>query len=391
MTHAAHFVLALLVALAPLAAQPAAPSLVDEVAGYVEQHFYDRPKYHGCDWKAVRERYRGLEAACAGAPERFALVNRMLGELKASHCALILAEVYRDHLAPEFGDTKTLRCGFELARREQRHYIDRVYDGSAALAAGLRQGDEVVAIDGKPVVGHPDVLDAGNDPGLPGPPHFVVRVRDGAPLALSVVQKPDGAPVVVRFQPNPISLVEATRASVRVIDRQGWSIGHVHLWHFMSPRIDKILADALAGPLAGCDGYVVDLRGRGGRADVMQRSFDRLKDLTRRRPVVCLADEGSRSAKDVFAFNWKFEALGPLVGRRTAGAVIGARFFTLKDGTVLMLPVLNVTELTRGVVLEGKGVDPDVLVPGDGRYAGGTDAILERGLEVVFGRLRRTY
>ncbi len=114
-----------------------------------------------------------------------------------------------------------------------------------------------------------------------------------------------------------------------------------------------------------------------------------------KKPVVCIVDKGSRSAKEIFAYQWKEAELGPVIGETTAGAVIGAIFRDLADGSVLMLPAVRVKRLI-GVDLEGRGVDPDIPVdPGPLRYREGRDVIFERGLQVLLGlcdpRLKRRY
>src|SRR5688572_32388209 len=44
------------------------------------------------------------------------------------------------------------------------------------------------------------------------------------------------------------------------------SLGVIHLWHFMSSDMNVQLRKAIKGPLADCDGLLLDVRGRGGRS-----------------------------------------------------------------------------------------------------------------------------
>jgi carboxyl-terminal processing protease len=393
-------ILGLILASPKAGAQAGAPAeatepdlaLFDQVWSLVDRHFVDR-RFGGKDWRQIGEQYRERYRQAPDPRQQRALINAMLGELGASHCVLLAPGVYETYFAPELRGGLTPRAGFELVLHQQRYLVHRLYEGSPATRAGLRLGDEVLAIGEHATAESPDLVDPGNDPGIPGEPHYVVRAQLDAPLRLTIRSRAEQPAREVSFQPVASSQVEASRASVRVIDHEGWKLGYLHLWHFMSPEIARILEHALTGPLAACDGLLLDIRGRGGRPDVMQRIFANFEGKQRRwdRPVVCLIDEASRSAKDVFAYNWRQRAVGPLVGRRTAGAVLGSTLMPLRDGSYLLLAVVNVDGLAGGVRLEGHGVEPDIAVPRELQYLEGRDPILEMGREVLLQRIRRTY
>ena len=81
-------------------------------------------------------------------------------------------------------------------------------------------------------------------------------------------------------------------------------------------------------------------------------------------------DEGTRSGLEVFAYDLKAKGI-PLVGTRTAGALLGGRGYLLPDDSLLELAVAGVE--VNGEKIEGKGVEPDMAVPFDVRYAAGRD------------------
>jgi len=169
-----------------------------------------------------------------------------------------------------------------------------------------------------------------------------------------------------------------------VIEHQGKRIGVIHLWHFMTGEVVRTLADAIQGELADTDALVLDIRGRGGRADVVRRILNLFSGRrpTWTKPVVCLIDKGSRSAKEIFAFKWKQREVGPLIGETTAGACIGCTFVQLSDSSILMVPMTNVSRMTDGVDLEGVGVDPtEPVAQHPLPYRQGRDSILAAGLD----------
>lgn len=351
-----------------------------------QKRFYDR-KLHGVDWPAVRDKYADEAEAAEDAAGVHRVINRMLAELKASHTSLIEKDVYRDHYDCEMTGRKTLQAGVEIVRRAEGYFVASVLDGGAAARAGVRKGDRVLGIDGEAPEEAAHLVDAGNDWGIPGDPHYFLRVKKDRPVRLILAPTEDEASLrTVEFLPGRINMIEASRASVRVLEAEGFRAGYVHLYHFLDSEIANLFERAVAGPLSDCDALVLDVRGRGGSPWVMNRVY---QDVKRRwkKPVVLLVDEATRSAKEIFAYNFKRARVGAVVGRRTAGAVLGSEFIPLSDGSVLLLPVVDVPYLTGGVKLEGKGVRPDVVVAEPDEYTGGRDLVLERGLEELRARL----
>jgi carboxyl-terminal processing protease len=115
--------------------------------------------------------------------------------------------------------------------------------------------------------------------------------------------------------------------------------------------------------------------------DVRDRS-----DVPWDKPLVVLIDGRTRSAKEVFAHAIRSRRLGWLVGERTEGAVLGAAFHPLPDGSVLELPAMEVP--VPGARLEGVGVAPHVRASCPLPYASGADPIFEAGCAVAIRAVR---
>jgi C-terminal processing protease CtpA/Prc len=187
-----------------------------------------------------------------------------------------------------------------------------------------------------------------------------------------------------------------------VIEHEGRKFGYIHFWHFLSPVMSETLRKALGKEFRDCDGLIIDLRGRGGNVQVMNTCFAPFGDpppvQTRQgprrqeynmpkwtRPVVALQDAGSRSAKEVYAHNWKWLKIGPLVGETTPGAVLGSTFIAMPDGCQLLLPAQAVRSIAYGQTdLEGNPVEPTHPVKDLLAYAGGVDVIKDAGIKVLF-------
>jgi carboxyl-terminal processing protease len=94
------------------------------------------------------------------------------------------------------------------------------------------------------------------------------------------------------------------------------------------------------------------------------------------KPVIVLINGGSRSGKELLAYYFKKTKSGVLVGERTAGYVCGGSYKRISAESALLYGA--VMAVVDGKRLEGVGVEPDIGVPFDIRFAAGKDIQLER-------------
>jgi tricorn protease len=198
--------------------------------------------------------------------------------------------------------------------------------------------------------------------------------------------------------------VEANRAAVHAATEG--RVGYVHIPDMGA----RGYAEFHRGYLAEVDreGLVVDVRFNGGG----YVSGLLLEKLARRRlgydvsrwgeeptpypiesvlgPMVALTNEFAGSDGDIFSHGFKLLKLGPLLGKRTWGGVIGIwPRHTLVDGTLTTQPEFSFWFEDVGWAVENYGTDPDIEVenrPQD--YARGQDPQLARAIDEVLRRLR---
>lgn len=383
------------------AASSSPPPVLAEAARVTGELFYDR---------AAAERLRaaapgfaaGLPAA-ASAARIDGAIDAMLASLGASHTGRYtkdevayyeLLDIFsrgdiRDRLGLMFPQGEVAYTGIGVAPRVigGRTFLAGVYHGGPADRAGLRTGDEILAVDGRPFA------PIGSFAGKAGRPSAVELRRDAGGPAATLAVTPE------RIRPNEAFLA-AMRDSIRVIPVGRDRIGYVRLWSYAGWRYQELLEDELAqGRLKDADGLVLDLRGGwggaqieyaelflGGTPDMVvtgREARDEFANFRWRRPLVVLIDGGTRSGKEIVAYALQRKGVR-LVGTRTAGAVLAGRARLLGDDSLLLVAVLDVT--VDGVRLEGRGVTPDVEVPQALPYAAGRDPQLEAAL-VEIGRV----
>ena len=386
------------------AAQPAIAGQVstepfDEVWRLVRDRFYDS-KLHGLDWTALGDKYRPQYASAKTAKDKSETVNAMLGELKVSHTRHYisddpsyyqLAEIFsyplRSEIPKHFPSNKVIYPGIGIFTKsiEGKTFVYGVMAGLPGEKAGLLTGDEIVSADGKPFAPVGSFTD-----------------KTGTPVSLEIRREANGDTRRVVVVPETIEPGDAFKAalrdSARIIERDGKKIGYIRLWSYAGSRYQDVLEEELStGKLKDADALIWDLRGGWGGArphylDIFVPQAVTMTMTERngqaeavnfrwRKPVALLIDGGSRSGKEVLAHGFKELKLGPIIGERTAGAVLAATAFMLSDGSLLVLAVNDVS--VNGVRLEGVGVTPTVEQSFDIRYAGGKDPQIERALEEV--------
>jgi carboxyl-terminal processing protease len=105
--------------------------------------------------------------------------------------------------------------------------------------------------------------------------------------------------------------------------------------------------------------------------------------------LIVLVDSLTSSAAEILARTVQIEHRGMVLGDRSAGSVMGAKFYPLKEGIGLVIPFgIELTEedliLTDGKSLEKQGVVPDVmLIPTAADIAEGRDPVLARAAELA--------
>jgi tricorn protease len=107
-------------------------------------------------------------------------------------------------------------------------------------------------------------------------------------------------------------------------------------------------------------------------------------------PKVLLINEKAGSGGDSFPYLWRAAGLGPLIGTRTWGGLIGISGNAgLVDGAGFSVPTFGIYEPDGTWTIEGHGVDPDIEVVNDPTaLARGEDKQLDKAIEYLLEELK---
>ena len=324
----------------------------------------------------------------------------MLGETGTSHSYVKPAR----GTAPKHPPVGQLGADLSLDAAG-RWIVDRVLPGEssdprarsplAAPGVAVHPGDELVAVDGQPVdpVRGPWPLLAGT---AGQPVELTVRPASGEPRRVVVV--PLRGERRLRYQ----DWVAGRRALVRELS-QG-RLGYLHIPDMMGEGWAHFHRDLRTEMTR--DGLIFDVRANNG-GHISQLVVEKLARRViawglgrwqrpetypleaRRGPLVTVADEFAGSDGDIVTAAIRLLGLGPVVGTRTWGGVIGIEGYQeLVDGTSITVPQYAFSFVDYGWSVENYGVDPDVEVlntPDD--WAAGRDAQLETAVQLALEAL----
>jgi tricorn protease len=356
----------------------------------------------GVDWQAVYSRYRPLLDRIATRAEFSDLMWEMQGELGTSHAY----EIGGDYRAEPRYDLGFLGADLSYDAETDSYRVERVVQGdgwdenggSPLARPGIQivPGDRIVAVGGRRV-------------GRDLPPQALLVNQADAELLLTIAPAgggdPHGVTIKTLRDDRPARYrewVEANRR--RVHEASNGQLGYVHIPD-MGPRgyaefHRAFLAESVR------DGLVVDVRFNGG-GNVSQLILEK---LARRRvgyvvqrwgepasypsyalpgPLVALTNEFAGSDGDIFCHVFKLLGLGPLIGKRTWGGVVGISLRgRLADGGITTQPEYSFWFTDVGWRVENYGADPDIevdIAPQD--HAAGRDTQLDRAIDEALRRL----
>ncbi|WP_221584726.1 S41 family peptidase [Microbacterium sp. G2-8] len=372
--------------------------MFDENARLMRDHFW-RADMDGVDWDAATARWREVVGQARTHDDLVDIMWEHVGELNTSHAYVMPA-------AP-LGDASRMLgfLGADLSPAEDGWRIDRILPGESSdpgarsplrqAGVGAIEGDVIVEVDGGPV--DPAFGPGASLAGAAGKPVEITLRRGGDDRRVVVVPLPDESDL--RYQ----DWVRSRREYVA--QHSGGRLGYLHVPDMQSLGWAQLHRDLRTASQA--EGVIADVRyNRGGHTSqlVIERLSSRViawnlarhyddmtadPDRARRGPVVFVANEFSGSDGDIVNARAQELGLGPVVGARTWGGVVGIDGrFDLVDGTKVTQPRYAYWLGDKEWGVENHGVDPDIEVIHDpSALFSAADPQLDRAIDEALSRL----
>lgn len=375
-----------------------------EVWRLERDYFYD-PGMHGLDWAATGAKYQPLIDAASSRAEVRWVIGELIGELATSHTYVFGGDRRR---RPDRVPTGMLGADLVADPASGRWQVRRILrtpdwtTGSvpplAAPGVDVREGDFLLAVDGRDVTTAREVYAAFE--GLAGKP---VRLTVGADPKGKDAREALVVPAGDEYKFRYLDWLERNRA---VVDKaSGGTIGYLHL-----PDTFTGAAEMFPQYWYGQtqkQGLIVDGRFNGGGLDpdpfLNRMNLPILYYWTRRystdysTPLVAtqahlamLTNRQAGSGGDMLPAEFQLKKMGPVIGTRTWGGLVGVSMFTpLVDGGGITAPDYRVYSTDGKWVIENEGVQPDIVVDLDpAEMQRGVDAQLMKAVDYLMEKIR---
>ena len=371
----------------------------------LERDFYYDPAMGGLDWKAVGERYRQLVPYVAHRADLNYILGELIGELSTSHSYVGGGDL------PETRRTSVGLLGADYAPdasgcyRFTHLYTRRDWNSKTAAPLGepginVHTGDLLLEVNGRPVRVTQNLYAA-----FTGTAGKQTTIKVGAspndPKARTYTVVPIGSEASLRYQAwvadNREKVDKATGGRIAYIHVPNTSIaGMQEFTKQYYPQTDK-------------DGIIVDERFNGGgfipdffverlwrTTWVSWSNRDGIGFRTPQTgidgPKCILANEYAGSGGDAFPYYFKMQGLGPIIGKRTWGGLVGiSHSLPLVDGGTVTMPDFGMYDPKQGKwLVENHGVDPDIEVENaPNLMVDGHDPQLERAIQYCMDELQK--
>jgi len=375
--------------------------MFDEAWRDQRDFFYD-PGLHGVELEQIKHRYRPFLHHIVSRDDLDYLFNEMLANLTVGH---------QDAWGPDFYKSKRFGVGLlgaDYAAVNGRYRFTRIYgadpwnpNGRAPLAEpgmNVMAGEYLLAVDGCDIDVSVDVYS-----------HF--ENTAGKQLRLKVGASPDGegarellvVPVEDEYELRHFAWVEENRRTVNELT--DGRVAYIYVpdcayagykafnrYFFAQIGKEAAIIDGRYNAGGSAPGYLIDCLSR----PLLNHWHTREgRDTTSPMlgifgPKVMIINEMACSCGEALPWMFRRIGLGPLVGKRTWGGLVGHHLLPpeFADGGGVCAPNLAFYSPDGEWDVENRGVSPDFEIEDDPSAArSGHDLQLEKAVEVVMGLL----
>jgi len=372
----------------------------------IERDFFYDPHYHGLDLDKVKKKYEPYLDGIASRAELTYLFEECLGEITVGHMFVGGGET------PEPKKVKGGLLGADYSLENGRYRIAKVYDGenwNPGLQAPLTQpgvnakaGDYILAVNGhdlhstdniyhffEETAGKQVVLKIGANPDGKD------KDKDAREVTVVPVESEEGLRHLAWIEGNRRAVDKATGgrvAYVYVPNTGGGGYTSFNRYFFSQVGKEAVIIDERFNEGGQLADYIIDYLRRPIMSKVVAREGHDWSSPSEAiyGPKVMIINEMSGSGGDALPWYFRKAGLGPLVGKKTWGGLVGIGGYPqLLDGGSVTAPRAAIYGLKGEWEVENVGVAPDYDVELDpAAYRNGHDAQLDKAIEVVMQQLK---
>ena len=368
--------------------------------------FFFAPNMHGVDWRAMRAKYAPLVEHVNHRADLTYVIGEMIGELNSGHTyvgggdmprparipmGLLGARLERDATSKFFRITRILKG---------QNWDPALRSPLTEIGVNVHEGDFIVAVDGRSTAELTDIWEALADK---AGKQVTLKVNSAA----SAQGARDAVVVPVEDERGLYYFGWVQDNIAKVTKATGGRVGYIHVPDMGAPGLNEFAKYFY--PQTNKEAMIVDVRSNGG-GNVSPMIIERLRrelvlvDIARNGtpqtnpgamivgPKVLLADEFSASDGDLVTWRFKTHKIGPVIGKRTWGGVVGiGGTLPFLDGGFLNKPEFSRYDVAgKAWVIEGVGVEPDIFVDNDpAKEYAGEDQQLEKAISVILDLLKK--
>ncbi len=351
---------------------------------------------HGVDWQAMHDKYAALLPYVKNRLDLTYVIGGMIGELAVGHAYVDGG----DHIMADEHQIGML--GAELEQVADGYKITKILRGAPDRESlrspltepgmNINEGDVITAVDGVSTQGVNNIY---------------TLLRDKAGVMTELTINGERKVVVKPIQDEyPLYHHEWVQHNIDYVsEKTGGRVGYVYIPDMGPEGLREFSRYFFAQ--TDKEALIIDDRGNGGgniSPMVIERLLRQPYRLTMYRgsshngtvpertlygPKVLLVNKYSASDGDLFPWSFKENKLGPVIGTRTWGGIVGiSGTLPYMDGTDIRVPFFTNYDTRGNWIVENHGVDPDIIIDNDPVMEfKGIDQQLDKAIEVILEQL----
>ena len=341
-------------------------TVVDEAWQLVNREYVDGT-FNKVDWQTKRQEL--LSKNYTSREQAYIAIREALEQLADPYTRFMDPEQYQALTNQTSGELSGVGIRLGLNEKTKSLSVVEPIENSPAFKAGVKPGDGILAIDGKPTAGM--TLEQAS---------AMIRGEAGKAITLKLLREGKGT-----FQ------ITLTRAQIELpavrytLKQEGkMRVGYIRLNEFSSHATSQMSQAIKALTNQKANAFVLDMRGNPGgllhasieigrmwlENGAIVRTVDRSGDneefkanhtaLTKL-PLAVLVDGNSASASEILAGALKDNRRATVVGTQTFGKALVQSVHSLSDGSGLAVTIAHYYT-PNGTDIGHKGVTPDVKI-----------------------------